>query len=406
MSSRREAVGLAITLDRVTARRLDGSDAEALAFSRPWSAASVNRQETLSEILRELASIVDGVRTLHISLLPPLAELRLLALPPLDSERLEGAIASDVRRYFPVDATAQVVQVSPASSQRELAASRRVCIVDESLAEDIVSAAASCGLEVASLAAAAYSWASAVHALHESSGTREVWVWTESRVDELTVGPSGVMALRRRPIQAGSPMPPSPALATSIEEAAALAARFAAVPDTASLWPPSIHTKRVQRVLRNARRTALLALLAVLGAASIEWTTTARDEQAVLDARAAHRALVTRASVSRDSLNRLLTTVGVLRGFETEQPDILGVLVALDSVLPRDASIVALDVAADTVRVVGLGRRAAPVLDALTRSTSFRSAWIAAPIQQDVENGEVIAERFVIALMPRGREIP
>ena len=109
---------------------------------------------------------------------------------------------------------------------------------------------------------------------------------------------------------------------------------------------------------------------------------------------------------ARDSLAALRQRTAILRGFGAGAPRWSSVIVALGAALPRDASLLSFRSKGDTLILTGEAAQAALVFGALGRSNVLTGVRAEAPIQQQVENGEVVAERFTIAARlapPRSR---
>ena len=169
------------------------------------------------------------------------------------------------------------------------------------------------------------------------------------------------------------------------------------LPAERSLWPAAVREARARADWRRAGRlSALAAVLAAL-AAVIAWSAAGRDLARVADERRALAPRVSSAMAARDSLTALGRQLASLRGFGDGTPRWSSVIVALGDALPVDASLVSLRTSGDTLILTGDAGHAAAVFSALGRSSLLNGVRAEAPIQQQVENGEVVAERFTIA---------
>jgi hypothetical protein len=346
-------------------------------------------------------------RILHVALLPPLAEVRILALPSIPADELLPALSRDSARYFPVGAIPQVLQVMPLESgPGASSASSLVARADEALVEDILAAVDESGWKVASIIPAAYSWTRAIATPAEGSAPVTAVVRSTGREDHLTIGPDGLRALRRIPIANGTGSPLVAAarlLAADDEQARLLAARHANLPDALSLWPLRVLDSRRRRLLVRARWFAAAAAVILVASAVVEWQQLVRAEIAIAAERADMRTDVERTITRRDSLSANLALLGRVREFEGGSADWLALLGAIEAGLPEDAYLHSMRAFGDTIVLVGDAVRAAPVVTALAQLRELDGVRIDAPIQQQVEDGEVVAERFTIRAERRPR---
>jgi Tfp pilus assembly protein PilN len=173
--------------------------------------------------------------------------------------------------------------------------------------------------------------------------------------------------------------------------------------DADSLWPEAEYAARRTRTWCQAIALAVAAATLLLVALGLEWRSITRAEATLAAERDALRASLAEVMARRDSSASLAQRVRAVEDFEIGTPNWLDLLASVDVTLPPDASLHALRASADTVLLVGQARRAAPILRAFSESSAFDGARTDAPIDQLVENGEVVAERFTILARPRGR---
>jgi hypothetical protein len=427
------ALGAALCGSRLTVARGAGSrgDTDAV-WSAPVDQEPATRRDSLTAALLALREEAPDVAALHIALLPPLAEVRAVALPALPVEELLTGVARDASRYFPVGTARQVVRVnelgargatnaSDARDSRDSHDSRDssdtaddargsthlVATTDEALVDDLFAAADAAGWTIASLVPAAQAWAAAARRLNKARTATSALVTTDGRVDQLALGTEGLRGVRRSPASSsrnGSAPPHGAAvLAPDADAARLLAARHAELPDEFSLWPAQVYESRRARLTRQARAllAAAIALLAIAGL--VEWSNLRRAESTIAAQRTALRDVVGTALERRDALRAQLGTVELIRSFETETPGWLALLGAVEAALPVDASLRSLRAFGDTIVLIGDADRAAPVMAALATVPELEGLRVDAPIQQQVEDGEVISERFQLrALRRRG----
>jgi hypothetical protein len=414
--SGRAAIGVSIDASRVVASELalDAAGSTS-AFTRAWDSTSATRGAALATIFRELRAAAPAATSLHIALLPPLAELRIVALPPLDADELRSAVAGDLRSYFPFGEGPHLLQVH-AADEAEAPTARPITVAAKRLVGDVLDAATTAGWRVRSIAAAHLAWAAAARTSARTNGRvtgrvtggvagrdgTDLWVRvrTLGREDTLRVGPSGIRALRRSAFPSAS-ADGAVVLAPDAEEAMVLAAAHAARADADSLWPETVYAARLRRVWRQVRAFALASAALLALAAGLEWQSLRRAEGRVAAARAALQPVVAEALARRDTLLRLEEALHQLQRFETDVPRWLWLLAVVDAALPGDASLLSLRGTGDTLVLIGEGERAAPALDALGRIPALGAVRVDAPIQQRVDEGEVVAERFTLLVRLR-----
>lgn len=398
----RRAIGIALAPGRLIATRLaaDGG-ASIVESSVDAPANAIPDLEALVRAFRGVQQADSSARVAHIALLPPLAEVRWLDLPPLAADELRPLIERDSSRYFPVGVVPHVVQVLAGErAARTPGRGTLVAYAREQLVRDVLEAAAACGWRVASLSSAATAWAAAERPTEDGGTKRTLHVRMGGRVDTLVIGERGLVSLRRRTTASMASTEPG----EEMDEIAACrsAARHAALPDHCSLWPAEMYARRRGRVLRDARLFGAASLLLLSLGAVLGWRTLDSELAEVTAARRRIAPEVTSVVERRADLERGTRLLEAMRGFEGDVPAWTGLIEAVERALPADAALVSLRVIADTLFLVGDAERAGPVLEALGSDAFLRSVRSSSPIQQQVERGEVVAERFSIrADLPR-----
>ena len=404
---RRNEVGLAVGPDRIVAVRIASAGGERSADTVgtwAWGANAAERDGVLVQVLTTLRER-HGVAVVHVSLLPPLAEVRLVALPSLPSDELRAAVAPDLRRYIPADREPHVLQVTAQESpEGSSAQSHLLSIAALGLVESVLRASDAAGLEVRSIGAALLAWSQASPRSDASAGPTWWSVRRSARVDAWKASATSIDAIRRHPRRAGASAENAAegsVLATDDDAAYRLAAAHAALPDDRSLWPARVYEQRVRDRWRAARAWAIAAAALFVAAVGVQWWSE-RAQLLVIDAeRARLRPAVASAMARRDSLAMIERSLDRLRGFRSEPPRWLEILSAVEQSLPEDASLVTLRGNGDTLSVAGEADRAAPVLETLSASPAFSDVRAESPFQQRIEQGEVVAERFLIGARVR-----
>jgi hypothetical protein len=399
MRQERSSLGIALSATRVLAVRLaEGRPGEPV-LDAAWDANAPARGTSLAAILRSLAAKREG-SAVHVALLPPLAEIRLVDLPPLEADELRALVARDISRLLTVAPTKHAVQVEPLRERAAPSARRVVSVADATLVEDVIEAVAAAGFEVASLGAASLAWERAARARGAKSG-RWIVVTHGEREDALRLGPLGIDQLRRRSSVHQDAIEDGIRLAEDADAALLEAARHAAAPDALCLWPERTHTERTRRAWRSMKVLAAAALALSLAAGAVEWRSLQRSAQRVTAERQAIAPTVTDAMARRDSLGALDRVLAQVRDFETGTPRWLSLLADIERALPDDVTLLSLRVGGDTLTLSGTAERAAPVLEALAGAPGFEDVRPDGPIRQQVEEGEVIAEHFTVSLRSR-----
>jgi Tfp pilus assembly protein PilN len=138
------------------------------------------------------------------------------------------------------------------------------------------------------------------------------------------------------------------------------------------------------------------AVFIIIGAAAQLWDL--RRELAVVQARRAEiREAVSGATEARGSIELLQRRLAALEPIESRATRWSAVLAEVASHLPRDAYLVSIRGAADTLTVEGLASSAAGVFERLERAPGIISVQPAGSIRRDVDDAGVTLERFTIA---------
>ena len=215
----------------------------------------------------------------------------------------------------------------------------------------------------------------------------------------LTIGPDHrrdelIAPLRDRGITLGDRAARWRAMSESPE---AMAAAFAPDARDFDLLPRAAHAVRDHRTRRTAAwLTAAAALLLLVGAAARLWD--AKRELAALQAKRAEiRAAVNEVAQARGMIDAIQRRVAALTPLESSATHWSAVLTEVAGHLPRDAYLVTVRGAADTLLVEGLAGRAAGTFEALERAPTIRAVQPAGAIRRDVTADGVPVERFIIA---------
>lgn len=391
-------VGVALSETQIVLRAGIGArDAPTRPFERAWAVDDPTRRQALVDVLREMRKTIVDASAMSIVLLPPLAEIRFVHLPPLPPDELRSAVARDIMRYAPVSTAPHVVQVQAVNDRPvDVGVSRLISIAEEGLIEDVLVAARDAGWHVKSIAAAAFAWESAARSKAGEDAEGWISVRTERREDSLRLGMRGIVGARRFSPPRAILAPEDTVLAEDLSAALILAASHAVLPDVQSLWPDRVYLERAKRRWREVRGLVITSAALLVLAIGIESFSMSRQESRVANERAAIRSELAIAVERRDTLMSLQRTLATIHNFEAGSPSWISLLGSIEAALPPDAFLISLRGIDDSVTMIGEAERAAPVIDALSRAAVFRAVRAAAPIDQLIEDGEVVAERFSI----------
>jgi len=371
----------------------------------------------------------------HIALLPPLADGRVLSLPPMRRSEAEAVLARDVGRYFLGAGRGHTVAVMPGyqmggggevgalPASRVFAAATSLLFL-ETIRKAVVEAGWRCG----SMSAAHGIWAQAAGGPGETPAaglvavvgeTAHVFSMEDSRpsalrrvdarneeavVEALGPGVGKVVlladgarfdAIQRALAQCGWTASPDP------EEwkGAAAAAAGRARGGTLEFLPPSVLEERRRAGKRAALGMGFAACVLLVAAAGIHLWGAHREFQGLQERRAAIRAEVTPALQARDSLQALRSRVKALQELRASSPAWTRSLVELSAVLPEDNYLTAFYASGDTVELEAAGTRAADAIQRLRESGLFEDLRLQGIVERELNDGETVEERFSL----RGR---
>ena len=449
-------IGIAIGATRMWAV---GSGGRVLAFGRsdggelrvrdlePLGAAT--EWPDLADALRELHDAVGGgTAPIAISLLPALVRMRRLELPPLTDEETRRVIERNAARYFTGVREAQTVSISRLMHQL-----RRTSIVVAAAAPTrvvaaILGAAQAAGWSVGAIVPAHAAWVvgaraqwpelrseSAQLAILREDATELVRIErgaiaairqfgpANARLDQLidtiadpgdgmgplpllTIGPDlrrdGLVApLRDRGIALGERAARWRAMSESPE---AMAAAFAGQTTEFDLLPQEAHAARNERNRRIAIALSVAAaVLLLIGAAAQLWD--AQRELAAIEAqRAGIRDAVGKVAEARGMIDAIQRRVSALAPIESEATRWSAVLAEVAGYLPRDAYLVNVRGAGDTLTVEGVAGVAATTVVALERAPTIRGVRPSGEIRRDLTADGVPVQRFTLTARLGGRD--
>lgn len=354
-----------------------------------------------------------------VVLLPPLADLRMVDLPPLRPGELRSVLRRDAHRHFvgrtrPLtvgghrfdEADAGPTATAAAAAPRDLVHALVETIqTREWRLERIVPAQAAWlqaldatpGVVIARVGDTA-------HLIRTRTGApvlvRRLPAGDISAIvgaagadpgHAMVLGPAGWVESTRTALRTAGWVDANPA-DTAPEAVAALHAARA----RPELIPEPLARARRQNRRRTVVRLLAVALVLVAASAVVHLWGTARELTAVQNERSELRGVVEPALAARDSLDRMTRRLQTLQTISSGAPRLSYALVELSMVLPSETWMISLQTAGDTLVLDAEGGRAGDALNAL-RNASFRDVRLEGTIQREIEAGATTRERFTLS---------
>ena len=374
---------------------------------------------------------------MHIALLPPLADARLIPLPPLRHAEIKAVLQRDVSRYFLAGSGPQVVAFRPRKGARgptraggspEVLAAAAPHFLIETLRTSILQA----GWRLKTMQAAHGAWLTAAETASGPPVDAVVAI-VDSTPHILRLSGSDPISVRQLPIvdaaevaKALGPGPGHALLLASPDTADGLAAALTGAGWIASrdpagwasaeegaaarsrarvleLVPPSVAAERESRIGRSAGWLAAASVALLVAAAGAQLWGVQRELDGVLAQRAAIQGQVEPLLATRDSLNRLSDRVRATEELSRGTTRWLPALVDLTAILPRDTYLTSLYASGDTVEFEAAGSRAGEAIQALREAGLFDEVRLDGIVERELRGGEVVVERFSVrARLTRG----
>jgi Tfp pilus assembly protein PilN len=384
------------------------------------SALPAALENVRARIEAELGAVSIGAAA-HVALLPPLAETRLLALPPLRKAEAEAVVRRDAGRYFVGVPAPRIVAVrlpprTAASAPVQASAAGAVFV------EAVRVAVAGAGWRVFSVVPAHAAWLAAA-AGRDAPDALIAIDGDTAHVVRITQG--AAVSLRRLPVVASAELVQAltemqvptgrriaifgdaaardgvarvmtaagytPAgLNVSAAEAAARYAERAAMP----LVPLTMLAERRDQEKRVAVRLAIAAAVMIIATAALELWGANRQLDAVRGRRADIRADVAPLLMLRDSIDHLDAGMAQLDALARTTPRWTRALFDIALLLPPEAYLTRLYATGDTLVIDAEGARAGTALQALRGSGALRDARLLGAIERELADGSTTVERF------------
>lgn len=381
-----------------------------------------------------------GATRISISLIPPLAEIRVVELPPIRDDEAERVLARGAGRYFVTARQPHLVgivrggRVSRGAPRRVVAAAAPARLIAL-----IHAAARNAGFTVDGIGPAESAWSAAATTFWPAfeRGTACVAVSHADRTDLLRLQGGRLAAVRR--FRAGALDAEMIAAAIRGEDASqparlaafgvrdqrsavvralaaigitvtvpsddggaasnpsAIAAAFA-VPASGPLFrTEDVRASSRGDAWRATRLVAAAALILVMFGAAMQLWGVRRQLQAVRDQRASLAPRLSTTLAGRSSLETAYRMVSALSVAQRGVPEWSRTLVGLSDAVPDDAYLTAFRTRGDSVIVEGLAVHASAVFDAMEQLPGLANVRAASPVRREVQDDRAALEHFTIA---------
>ena len=361
----------------------------------------------------------------HVALLPPHCDVRLVQLPPLRPAEAVQVLRRDAARHFVGGTGARVVSVLPNGGNAESKGPILAAAASVSILEAIAGMVRAAGWTLGSIVPAQAAWiagedradgdragvrrrlivatdADAVHVVTLDSGVRDLrrvpLAWPEELAGAAGAGP-GTAIVHADGITRDRIVKTLASAGWTIhdrgqQESAATAAAFFAERSAMELTPPSLTVERQRHDRRMAIRAAVAAILLLAGVAALELWGVQRELASVRARRAEIQNDVTPLLAVRDSLAALEEWIARVQSLDDASPRWSRALFDIAMLLPEDSHLVILQTSGDTVRAEVIGAKAGEALQALRPAMSLSGIRMEGVVERDLEEGTTSAERF------------
>lgn len=425
LPSRRRRIGVALDERRLTASLVPnasgpsrGQRHELFVRELTGSSEGAGAWPDLAEAFAALRQSIGAPCELHVALMPPLAQLRIVELPGLSESEATRLVSRDPSRFVPMRGSPLAVALHPFGWRDS---SRFTLLTAPApLVGAIEDAAQASGCSLGSIIAAENAWATALAPTRWSRAIEDLVVSVDDAIVVLRLQRGQIAAVRRLPADAHDrseaevrgllesrqiAIHTEARIIGSRREAAEVAAAHAARATRRA--PRLLSERRRVAVARRGRRSvvtrfAMAAALFVL-AGWIELWGLSRAHARIADERARIRLSVEHALAVRESVAVLRDRLARIHNTDSTAPHWSELIAAVADVLPSDAYLTSLTATADSLRLEGDATRAAPVFEALARVRGLTGVHPAQSIRQLMRDGNLSTEHFVLGatLSPR-----
>lgn len=394
-------VGVALAQDRCVA---------VLPGGRVLETGDTGDLRQLFTDLRTRAQLSRAV--VNVALVAPLADLRILSLPPLREGERQRVVERDARRYF-----VRLAQPVTIGTQR-VGPCVLAAAASEALVTEIEQAAQQDGWSLGVVVPAAMAWSAGIRRTSPDRGMGHVVARLPQSTEVLRLE-RGVV-VERRQFRAGETdggeitklVADSKAenclttLTEKEQEPLAFAARHARSAAGPELMSTSRRTRRRGLVRRVTTGMGVAAAGCLLLAGVLDYWGLSHQVAAIRARRASIGRGVASAMVAQDSLGRLTEGLLKLQQLEVTAPRWSMFIAGLADYLPRDAHLMALRAVGDSVVIEGVAARAVGAFHGLQLMPGVAGVRAVAPIRQDAAADGTVREQFAIAVWLQTGSVP
>ena len=371
-----------------------------------WHASLANERHTAPSIdvlrdafgqLRERISDHAKI-TLAIAILPPLARVRQIELPPMSDDERRLAVSRAAERYF-VGLVEPVVCAVERCERNDCVGSFIAAAVATGVISDLEQLAGENGWTIGRVVPAHSAWT--VTAISEFPKGRRTDREAFARcADETTllVIRSGKLVKARRLRSSDAPPTESIVLGSAVRSTELIAADGAL--QTRSFEFVSDHARdtRAAAAARVSRWLTGIAAASVVASGAVSQQRLSRELELLARQRMAIRAQVSAAIASRDTLDQLRRSIDAIQSLDASSPRWSKLLSQIAVALPRDASLLTLRADGDSLNLDGQAADAAASIAALRSVPGIVSARPTTSIRQEYTAGENAVERWGLVL--------
>lgn len=436
-SGLRTHVGIALSDTGLCAVFAPAGEARARVWHTTLSAPPIDASTVWPELIDALRALsaASGVQDgrLSVALMPGLAEVRSVQVPPLGDEALQQLLARNAGKYFVSARGPQTVGAVPrgsdAASRVVVAASSRLLGMVHASAEATRWSVDSIGPAESAWGAAALEWdtggsraaqlliARAEHVellqLERGviTGVRRFRAGTLDieRIAEACAARGGVVMLAGRPApraQISSALASrgvttrTPAAAADVlDDPDALAAAYAHRAVAPALITDAVRALRARQSRTLTTRLAVAAGVLVLMAGALQLWDVRRELEAVRVARDELRPQLSATLVGRSTVETALRQLAVLGEAGRSAPQWSAVLGGISAELPLESYLTGFRGRADTVGIDGLALYAARVFDAVEQVPQLNDVRASAPVRRETSAEGEALERFQLTAL-------
>ncbi len=392
----------------------------------------------LVDALRAIAT-ASGIQNgaLAIALMPSLAEVRSVQVPPIGDEALQQLLARNAGKYFVTARGAQIVGTVPRGSD---ATSRVVVAASSRLLNVVHKSAEAAGWSVHAIHPAEAAWGAAIVEWAKGSENAAQLLVARAEHVELLQLERGQLTIVRRfrsgtidieriaeacstqggaLMLAGSPGPrselssalasrgvaartPAGTSADLVDDADALAAAYADTALAPTLVTDTVRAARARRARTFTTRVAVAAGMLLLIAGALQLWDVRRELAVVRAERDMLRPQLSTTLVGRTTVETAFRQLAVLAEAGRDAPQWSVVIGGISAELPFESYLTGFRGRADTVGIDGLSLYAARVFDAVEAVPQLHSVRASAPVRRETSADGEALERFQLtALLKR-----